>query len=86
VKGNAGDLLVFEGDFLWLFCIVHVINIFSGEVIHNGMDSDEDNYRLFFYCPTRDNQVSWSCKQAKVNQKLKIADAQTLKKLDGAFK
>ena len=27
--------------------------LFSGDVIHNGMDSDEENYRLFFYCPIR---------------------------------
>jgi hypothetical protein len=45
--------------------------LFSGDVIHNGMDSDEDNYRLFFYCPTRDNQVSWSLKQAQMKKSMR---------------
>jgi hypothetical protein len=68
------------------FFIVHVFNIFAGEVIHNGMDSDEHNYRLFFYCPTRDNQVSWSYKQAKVNPNKEIKDSARKEELDGAFK
>ena len=84
MKGNAGDLLVFEGDYD-CFCIVHVFNIFWGEVIHNGMDSDEENYRLFFYCPTRENQVSWSFIQAQVKTSLQVKDAKTLTKLDSTF-
>jgi hypothetical protein len=49
------------------------------------MDSDEDNYRLFFYCPTRDNQISWSCKQAKVNVHQHITETALKLKLDGVF-
>jgi hypothetical protein len=58
--------------------------LFSGDVIHNGMDSDEDNYRLFFYCPTRDNQVSWSLKQAQMKKKHEITDTATIKRLHGS--
>jgi hypothetical protein len=66
--------------------VVHVFNIFAGQVVHNGMDSDENNYRLFFYCPTRDNQVSWSYKQAQVKSSKEIKDSARKKELDGAFK
>ncbi len=58
--------------------------LFSGDVIHNGMDSDEDNYRMFFYCPTRDNQVSWSYKQAGVKKGEEITDAALIEKLNGS--
>ena len=58
--------------------------LFSGDVIHNGMDSDEDNYRMFFYCPTRDNQVSWSYKQARVDKREEITDTSLIKKLNGS--
>jgi hypothetical protein len=58
--------------------------LFSGDVIHNGMDSDEDNYRMFFYCQTRDNQVSWSYKQAGVNKGKEITDTSLIKKLNGS--
>jgi hypothetical protein len=58
--------------------------LFSGDVIHNGLDSDEDNYRLFFYCPTRDNQVSWSYKQAGVKKNDEITEAALIEKLNGS--
>lgn len=70
-------------NFFDCFGIVHVFNIVSGDIIHNGMDSDEENFRLFFYCPTRENQVSWSSKQAKVKRNLEITDARTIKELNG---
>ncbi len=58
--------------------------LFSGDVIHNGMDSDEENYRLFFYCPTRDNQVSWSYRQSSVKKGDEITNAALIKKLNGS--
>jgi hypothetical protein len=47
------------------------------------MDSDDENYRLFFYCPTRENQVSWCAKQAKVKNEVK--DENLIEKLHGTF-